>query len=157
MARAGGLATAAAGAAPKPATSGVTATPSPPGAGLPRESKKVLAVYYVGGVSFMEIAALRFLSESRDCTYTSCFCRFKAPFLHPFKVQVIHCSLVHPLLFDIFLVLSIVITSIFSSIPHRRVHNETHQRCAPCCLFQHYRRSKLALTSSCCPPSQETR
>jgi hypothetical protein len=29
--------------------------------------KKVMVVFFIGGVTFMEIAAIRFLSESADC------------------------------------------------------------------------------------------
>lgn len=34
-----------------------------------RFSQKVMLVYFVGGVSYMEIAALRFLNAQRECKY----------------------------------------------------------------------------------------
>ncbi|CAM9420822.1 unnamed protein product [Discosporangium mesarthrocarpum] len=54
---------------------GTTAGDSEPGLGLglggdgEPPKKKVMMVYYVGGVTYMEIAALRFLSKQRDCEY----------------------------------------------------------------------------------------
>jgi hypothetical protein len=32
------------------------------------EERKVLVVYFIGGVTFMEIAALRHLSKQPECT-----------------------------------------------------------------------------------------
>ena len=64
MARAGAAATAAAdrggpmAAKPVATVAAAVATNGP---------RKVMAVFFVGGVSFMEIAALRFISESHDC------------------------------------------------------------------------------------------
>lgn len=37
------------------------------------EERKVMLVYYLGGVTYMEIAALRHVSRQPDCTYSICY------------------------------------------------------------------------------------
>ena len=39
--------------------------------------KKLMLVYYIGGVTFMEVAAMRFLSKSRDFPYQIIICTTK--------------------------------------------------------------------------------
>ena len=39
--------------------------------------KKVMLVYFIGGVSFMEIAAMRFLSKQKDFPYQIVVCTTK--------------------------------------------------------------------------------